>query len=80
MKTLSTYHVNQPTTSSGYSITITTTLFGTEEEVEYMRKSCEEIIGSGLVQECTSPLNSQFKCTDTMLSADEIKKQFDTDV
>lgn len=51
MKTLSTYRVNQPTTSGGHSISITTTFFGTEEEVEYMRQSCAEIIGSGLVQE-----------------------------
>ena len=51
MKTLSTYRVNQPTTSSGHSISITTTLFGTEEEIERLRQNCEETIGSGLVQE-----------------------------
>lgn len=60
MKALSTYHVNQPTTSGGFSISITTTLFGTEEEVEYLRKNCEETIGSGLIQEYGSPLTSQF--------------------
>ena len=64
MKTLSTYHVNQPTTSSGHSITITTTFFGTEEEIEYLRKNCAETIGSGLMLEYSSPLTSQFKCTD----------------
>ena len=51
MKTLSTYRVNQPTTSGGHSISITTTIFGTEEEVEYIRRSCAETIGNGLVQE-----------------------------
>lgn len=61
MKTLSTYRVNNPTTTSGHSITISTTLFGTEEEIEYMRKNCEETIGSGLVQEFPSPLTSQFR-------------------
>lgn len=60
MKALSTYHVNQPTTTSGHSISITTTVFGTEEEVEYLRKNCEETIGSGLLQEYSSPLTSQF--------------------
>ena len=60
MKTLSTYKVNQPTTTSGHSITITTTIFGTEEEVEYIRQSCAETIGSGLLQEYGSPLTSQF--------------------
>lgn len=60
MKSLSTYRVNQPTTVSGHSITITTTVFGTEEEVEYIRKSCAETIGSGLMQEYNSPLTSQF--------------------
>lgn len=60
MKTLSTYRVNQPTTTSGHSISITTTIFGTEEEVEYLRQNCAEIIGSGLVQEYSSPLTSQF--------------------
>ena len=80
MKTLSTYHVNQPTTSSGHSITITTTLFGTEEEVEYIRKNCAETIGSGLMQEYSSPLTSQFRHTaDDMLNIDEIKKQFNLD-
>lgn len=61
MKTLSTYRVNQPTTTSGHSISITTTIFGTEEEVEYLRKNCAEVIGSGLVQEYSSPLTSQFR-------------------
>ena len=61
MKTLSTYRVNQPTTSSGHSISVTTTIFGTEEEVEYIRRSCAETIGSGLVQEYSSPLTSQFR-------------------
>lgn len=65
MRTLSTYHVNQPTTSSGHSITITTTMFGTEEEVEYIRKNCAETIGSGLMQEYSSPLTSQFRCADS---------------
>lgn len=60
MKSLSTYHVNPPTTASGHSISITTTLFGTEEEIEYMRKNCEETIGSGLVQKCPSPLTWRF--------------------
>lgn len=60
MKSLSTYHVNMPTTASGHSITISTTLFGTEEEIEYMRKNCAEAIGSGLLQEFGSPLTSQF--------------------
>ena len=60
MKTLSTYRVNPPTTASGNSITISTTIFGTEEEVEYLRKICAEIIGSGLLQEYSSPLTSQF--------------------
>ena len=59
MKTLSTYRVNPPTTTSGHSISVTTTIFGTEEEIEYMRRSCEETIGSGLVQEYGSPLTSQ---------------------
>lgn len=63
MKTLSTYRVNQPTTSGGHSISVTTTVFGTEEEVEYIRQSCAETIGSGLVQEYSSPLSSQFKNT-----------------
>lgn len=63
MKTLSTYRVNTPTTTGGYSITISTTIFGTEEEIEYLRKNCEENIGSGLVQEYSSPIyTSQFKC------------------
>ena len=51
MKTLSTYRINPPTTSSGHSISITTTLFGTEEEIERLRQNCAETIGSGLVQE-----------------------------
>lgn len=63
MKTLSTYRVHTPTTASGYSITISTTIFGTEEEIEYLRKNCEENIGSGLVQEYSSPVyTSLFKC------------------
>ena len=61
MKTLSTYRVNQPTTTSGHSISVTTTIFGTEEEVEYIRQSCAETIGSGLLQEYASPLTSQFR-------------------
>lgn len=65
MKALSTYRVNQPTTSSGFSISVTTTLFGTEEEVEYLRKNCEEHIGSGLMQEYPSPLISPFNINDT---------------
>lgn len=60
MKTLSTYRVNQPTTTSGHSISITTTIFGTEEEVEYIRQNCAETIGSGLMLEYGSPLTSQF--------------------
>ena len=60
MKTLSTYRVNQPTTTSGHSISITTTIFGTPEEVEYIRQNCAETIGSGLLQEYGSPLTSQF--------------------
>lgn len=54
MKTLSTYQVdtlNTPVTTIGHSITISTTIFGTEEEVEYLRKNCEETIGSGLIQD-----------------------------
>lgn len=61
MKTLSIYRVNQPTTSGDNSISVTTTIFGTEEEIEYIRKSCEETIGSGLIQEYNSPLTSQFR-------------------
>ena len=61
MKSFTNYIVNQPTTTSGHSITITTTLFGTEEEVTYLKKNCEETIGSGLVQEYASPLTSQFR-------------------
>lgn len=64
MKTLSTYRVNPPTTSGGHSISVTTTIFGTEEEVEYIRQSCAETIGSGLVQEYSSPLTSQFSVLD----------------
>lgn len=60
MKALSTYRVNQPTTSSGCSISITTTFFGTEEEVEYIRHICAETIGSGLVQEYDSSLTMPF--------------------
>ena len=60
MKVFSIYRVNAPTTVSGHSITISTTLYGTEEEIEYMRKNCEETIGSGLMQEYSSPLTSQF--------------------
>ena len=60
MKTLSTYRVNQPTTTSGHSISITTTIFGTEEEIEYMRKNCAETIGSGLMQEYDSSLTMPF--------------------
>ena len=60
MKALSTYRVNQPTTSSGHSISITTTIFGTEEEVECIRQNCAEIIGSGLMQDYSSPLTSRF--------------------
>ena len=65
MKALSTYRVNKPTTSSGCSISVTTTLFGTEEEIEYLRKNCEEYIGSGLIQECSSPFISPFNINDT---------------
>lgn len=61
MKKLTTYRVNQPTTSSGYSISVTTTVFGTKEEIEYIGRSCAETIGSGLVQEYSSPLTSQFR-------------------
>lgn len=60
MRALNTYRVNQPTTSGGFSISITTTLFGTEEEIEYLRKNCEEYIGSGLIQDYPSPLRSPF--------------------
>ena len=60
MKTLSTYRINQPTTISGHSISITTTIFGTEEEIEYIEKNCAETIGSGLMLEYGSPLTSQF--------------------
>jgi len=62
MRSLSTYRVNPPTTTSGSSITISTTIFGTEEEIEYLRKNCAETIGSGLLQEYSSPLTSQFGC------------------
>lgn len=62
MKTLTTYRVNAPTTVDGSSISITTTIFGTEEEIEYMEKNCADSIGSGLVQEFTSPYTTQFKC------------------
>lgn len=51
MKALSTYKVNQPTTADGHSISITTTIFGTKEEVEYIRQNCAENIGSGLVHD-----------------------------
>lgn len=61
MKTLSTYHLNTPTTADGFSITVSTIIFGAEEEIEYMKKRCEETIGSGLVQEFPSPLTSQFR-------------------
>lgn len=64
MRTLSTYRVNTPTTANGHSISITTTIFGTEEEIEYFRKNCAETIGSGLVQEYASPLTSQFRYID----------------
>ena len=60
MKVCTTYRVNKPTTTSGYSLTISTTLYGTEEEIEYLKKNCEESIGSGLIQEYGSPLTSQF--------------------
>ena len=60
MKSLSTYRVNPPTTTSGSSITISTTIFGTEEEIEYLRKNCAETIASGLLQEYSSPLTSQY--------------------
>ena len=56
MKTLSTYRVNPPTTSGGHSMSITTTFFGTAEEIERLRQNCAENIGSGLVQECESPM------------------------
>ena len=62
MKTLSTYRVNTPTTTSGHSITLSTTIFGTAEEIEYLSQNCAETIGSGLVQEYSSPLTSQFRC------------------
>lgn len=61
MKTLSTYRVNPPTTTSGYSLTISTIIFGTEEEIEYLKKNCKETIGSGLMLEYSSPLTSQFE-------------------
>lgn len=51
MKSFSTYRVNQPTTADGHSISITTTIFGTEEEIEYLRQNCAETIGSGLLLE-----------------------------
>ena len=60
MKVCTTYRVNNPTTTSGYSLTVTTTYYGTEEEIEYLKKSCEESIGSGLIQEYGNPLTSQF--------------------
>ena len=60
MKSVTTYHVNTPTTSDGHSITITTVYYGTEEEIEYMKNCCKESFGSGLVQEFGSPLTSQF--------------------
>ena len=56
MKSFTNYIVNQPDTISGHSISITTTHFGTEEEIAYLKKICEETIGSGLLQECASPL------------------------
>lgn len=59
MKALTTYHLNTPDTINGNSISITTTYYGTEEEVDYIKKSCEESISSGLLQEYGSPLTSQ---------------------
>ena len=61
MKTCTTYRLNTPTTTSGHSITITKIIYGTEEEIAYLKKNCEETIGSGLVQEYASPLTSQFR-------------------
>lgn len=58
MKSFTTYRVNQPDTTSGHSISITTTLYGSEEEVAYLKKNCEETIGSGLLQDYASPLTS----------------------
>ena len=75
MKAFSTYRVNAPTTVSGHSISITTTLYGTAEEIEYIRKNCEELIGNGLSQEYDSPLVSRYsiekpfitECRDTAI-------------
>ena len=58
MKSFTNYIVNQPDTTSGHSISITTTLYGSEEEIAYLKKNCEETIGSGLLQEYSSPLTS----------------------
>lgn len=76
MKALSTYRVNQPTTTSGHSISITTTIFGTEEEIEYVKKNCAETIGSGLMLEYGSPLTSQFSLLnqDKDVNPEELRK------
>lgn len=60
MKVCTTYRVDNPTTTSGYTLTVTNVYFGTEEEIEYLKKNCEEFIGSGLIQEYGNPLTSQF--------------------
>ena len=82
MKALSTYRVNQPTTSGGHSISITTTLFGTKEEIEYMRQNCAETIGSGLMQEYGSPLTSQFDILkqDSKVVSDQIADLLEKEV
>ena len=77
MKTLSTYRVNTPTTTSGHSITVTTTIFGTAEEVEYLRRNCAETIGSGLVQEYSSPLTSHFRCVGADMTKTSTNIAFD---
>lgn len=59
MKAITTYHLNKPDTINGNSISITTTYYGTEEEVDYIKKSCDETIGSALLQEYGSPFTSQ---------------------
>lgn len=59
MKTISTYRVNTPTTIVGHSLTISTTFYGTEEEIECIKKNCESVIGTALVQEIPSPIQTK---------------------
>ena len=49
MKTLTTYHRNDPTSADGHTITLTTVVFGTEEEINNTQLYFEAYIGTGLV-------------------------------